>query len=207
MSISKKITELLLTYASDIQPCDRQEVINFFDEYTIPYRKDYLDFLVRFGGGDHYPFIFHNLGLSCSFNTIKDIYEEDKNFHEIPSNVCVFANPFFSDYLFIEPEHGGIYREDLDDDDNSCLGEMVWGNIDSFLWDAALGYLDKVSQVILVSENMGSSDLIKFRNEYMDNIVDDIKIPNIEYYFKNNNLYILNLKESKLTVNSLTYGI
>lgn len=84
---------------------------------------------------------------------------------------------------------------------------MVWGNIDSFLWDAALGYLDKVSQVILVSENMGSSDLIKFRNEYMDNILDDIKIPNIEYYFKNNNLYILNLKESKLTVNSLTYGI
>ena len=84
---------------------------------------------------------------------------------------------------------------------------MVWGNIDSFLWDAALGYLDKVSQVILVSENMGSSDLIKFRNEYMDNILDDIKIPNIEYYFKNNNLYILNLKESKLTGNSLTYGI
>lgn len=84
---------------------------------------------------------------------------------------------------------------------------MVWGNIDSFLWDAALGYLDKVSQVILVSENMGSSDLIKFRNEYMDNILDDIKIPNMEYYFKNNNLYILNLKESKLTVNSLTYGI
>ena len=41
----------------------------------------------------------------------------------------------------------------------------------------------------------------------MDNILDDIKIPNIEYYFKNNNLYILNLKESKLTVNSLTYGI
>lgn len=84
---------------------------------------------------------------------------------------------------------------------------MVWGNIDSFLWDAALGYLDKVSQVILVSENMSSSDLIKFRNEYMDNILDDIKIPNMEYYFKNNNLYILNLKESKLTVNSLTYGI
>ena len=84
---------------------------------------------------------------------------------------------------------------------------MLWGNIDSFLWDAALGYLDKVSQVILVSENMSSSDLIKFRNEYMDNILDDIKIPNMEYYFKNNNLYILNLKESKLTVNSLTYGI
>ena len=84
---------------------------------------------------------------------------------------------------------------------------MVWGNIDSFLWDAALGYLDKVSQVILVSENMGSSDLIKFRNEYMDNILDDIKIPNMEYYFKNNNLYILNLKESKLTVSSLIYTI
>lgn len=54
---------------------------------------------------------------------------------------------------------------------------------------------------------MGISDLIKFRSEYMDNILDDIKIPNMEYYFKNNNLYILNLKESKLTVNSLTYGI
>lgn len=99
MSISKKITELLLHYVNDIHSCDKQELINFFYEYHIPYRENLLYFLVTFCDGDNHPFMFHNLGISCSFNTIKDIYEEDKNSHEIPSNLCVFANPFFSDYL------------------------------------------------------------------------------------------------------------
>ncbi|MDO4879834.1 MAG: hypothetical protein Q3983_01000 [Capnocytophaga sp.] len=76
------------------------------------------------------------MGLSCSLQTLKDIYEDQEDREAIPQGVAVFANPYASDFLYIEQASGTIYREDYDEEGKPCLGEKLWNSIEEFLAEA-----------------------------------------------------------------------
>ena len=57
MDVVTFMTEQLLSFADDIVPANKQDVIDFFKSQNAPYRDDHVEFLTRFGGNNFTAFL------------------------------------------------------------------------------------------------------------------------------------------------------
>ncbi|PNK61350.1 hypothetical protein [Psychrobacter sp. FDAARGOS_221] len=79
MDLVTYITEHLISYADDIVPVDRQEIIDFFESENAPYRDDHVDYLARFGGNNFTKFL-SSQDVNFTFKKIKELYQDTKDY-------------------------------------------------------------------------------------------------------------------------------
>lgn len=144
--MKKYLINKLEKYANDIIPIDRSNVVDFFIKRNSNYRKDYIDFISRYGGNNSV--FFKKIGMDCSFATIKDLYLCDDNCIEktLPDDCCHFSENNLADNYCINNTNGSIYEDDFDDYENPCCGELVYGDIsDVIAHGLMISYLKKIS--------------------------------------------------------------
>ncbi len=190
MDIVTFMTEQLLSFADDIVPVDKQDVIDFFKSQNAPYRDDHVEFLTRFGGNNFTAFL-RQQNVNFSFSAIKHIYKEDEYFPddiELKGGCCHFAVPDFDNPCCIEQSTGIIYREEVDETGNPVLNEIVWCDIKSFLFMASLYYLENIAIEISLDKNLTDEYVSDFQKENQRH-----KIPacsySMEYYLKEDLFY------------------
>ncbi len=202
------ITEQLLSFADDIVPVDKQDVIDFFESQNAPYLDDHVEFLTRFGGNNFTAFL---KSQDCYFDlsTIRGLYEDDKEFPddvELQKGCCHFANSFYSNFLCIEQSTGIIYREEVDETGNPVLvdetgnpvlNEIVWCDIKSFLFMASLYYLDKLSSKLPHDSKIADDCINDFQLVNKPYLLD-INDSDMAYYLNEDKFYCLSKESSYL---------
>ena len=201
------MTEQLLSFADDIVPVDKQDVIDFFKSQNAPYRDDHVEFLTRFGCNNFTAF-FKNQDCYFDLSTIKSLYEEDKEFPddiELQKGCCHFANPFYSNFLCIEQSTGIIYREEVDETGNPVLNEIVWCDIKSFLFMASLYYLEKNSIKLSHDSKIANSWITDFKQSNEAYLLD-VNDSDMAHYLKEDMFYCLSKERSYLITYKLYTG-
>ncbi|SUD90613.1 hypothetical protein [Psychrobacter phenylpyruvicus] len=203
MDLVTYITERLISYADDIVPVNRQEIIDFFESENAPYREDHVDFLARFGG-NHFTAFLKNQNANFSFQEIKELYQADKDYPdevELAEGCCHFANPYVDNWYCIEQATGIIYREAVDEDNNPILSEVVWCNIKSLLFMSSLYYLDRVGTRLSIKDNLTDEFVQIFQDENRGYRLDMSLYG--AYYIKEDMFYYLSLTRNFLTPTKL----
>ncbi|WP_066805720.1 SMI1/KNR4 family protein [Moraxella oblonga] len=199
-----QLIQALLSYANNIVPVDKQEILDFFISNNLPYHDEYIDFLAQFGGARTE--FFDAINLNCTFQEIKEIYIEDHPDNAIPPNFSYFGTNDFSGIFCISKETGEIYEQKLNDKYEPVLGEIycydVWSLVFASLLKTYKNFINKNQPIISeISENQK----IDFRYINKKLLLNDIQNPTMEYYFDYNNsiLYSLNVERSYLITHIL----
>ncbi|WP_227429785.1 hypothetical protein [Psychrobacter sp. I-STPA6b] len=184
----KKMNELILAYADDVVPVDRNIIVNFFKERNIPCRKDYIDFLARFGGNYSYFFRSEGSGYDCTFQEISEIYLEEPP-EEMPSNdYALISNHTFADFYFIEYSTGHICQPYSDNEGNWTYEYYSYKDIDSFLW-CQLYYTYYKNFTTEIIHHLTDAELNKFFIDYHDYLLVGFPDCTAGNYFKDNRIY------------------
>lgn len=182
----KKMNELILAYADDVVPVNRNIIVNFFKERNIPCRKDYIDFLARFGG--NYSYFLQTGDFDCTFQEISEIYLEEPP-EEMPSNdYALISNHTFADFYFIEYSTGHIYRPSIDIEGNYIFKYYSYKDIDSFLW-CQLYYTYYKEFTTQVIHQLTDAELNRFFIDYHDYLLVGFPDSTAGSYFKDNKIY------------------
>ncbi|WP_227429784.1 hypothetical protein [Psychrobacter sp. I-STPA6b] len=196
-SLIKKMNQLMLEYADDIVPVERNRVVNFFKERNIPCRKDYIDFLARFGG--NYSYFLKKYNFDCTFQEIKEIYLENAVYDPVPPDgYCIIGNQLIVDWFVIENSTGRIFN-DYPTKDDPIIGKADFENIDIFLWWFLYGtYSDNFIANFSLHENIVNLD------KYLTSNRIELIFYGTKYFIDEGKVYIYYENSHKLYIHILT---
>lgn len=93
-TISDSIIDKLISFEPNINPISREEIIDFFQKERKYIREDHIDFLMKYGS-EPSPICFKEACIICSFEEIKGLIDEEKDYgKEIPDGFSYFGSFF-----------------------------------------------------------------------------------------------------------------
>ena len=191
------MNELILEYADDVVPVNRNIIVNFFKERNIPCRKDYIEFLARFGG--NYSKMFQRFEFDCAFREIIKIYLEERVEELHSKGYCVIGNQLMADWFVIENSTGRIFN-DYPTKDEPISDTAVFDNIDVFLWwFLYFTYLNNFKYLETKKISAKNLDILLPRNKLVE-----IGYWRLSVYIKENKVYLYYYDDDEVFIHTLT---